>query len=515
MYSQRFGIVPREFKGPTPKVVLLRAKPPQGVGVKAQEERILHSHEKHLAILKSIKESEWHRLKAEWDQHNDRKFLDNLVQAKIKDAMQGFIINTEERRNKLRCLLASEENEYFAEMQLKEETTEMKRERMKEKTRMLKEQREKEKELFVTEKLDQQFREGCEELRLELSNIHQKKVCEERRAQVAFNEERRQQKLAEEQMFARLWEQDRAAKEQREARDAQRRREAVEETRLRLVAQIAAAHARRLEALRLKEEEGRLLENDTAQIKLENEQERLKKQKAKQDIRTCLQSALHEKMEHMQQEHREEQDLNMKLVQRALHDLEAEAEKKKQKREDMRREQKIYTEYIAQRRKEEKVQENELDRVLEKEKQKKSAEKDEQLKLEKEARKKLVDEVMCTRKLQVQEKLQRKAKEEEERVMEEQRINEGLKELNREDRENFTRRRCLAQEYREQLQMQLAFQRQAKEVEREELRREFEAGVAANKACQDRIQELLTNHTVLARNVHPMRKECTTRLLPP
>lgn len=45
-----------------------------------------------------------------------------------------------------------------------------------------------------------------------------------------------------------------------------------------------------------------------------------------------------------------------------------------------------------------------MDRIIEEEKEKKLAEKDKQLKLEKEARKQLVNEVMCTRKLQVQEK---------------------------------------------------------------------------------------------------------------
>lgn len=35
--------------------------------------------------------------------------------------------------------------------------------------------------------------------------------------------------------------------------------------------------------------------------------------------------------------------------------------------------------------------------------------------------------------------MQRKAKEQEERVMEQERINEGLKELNREEKENFAR----------------------------------------------------------------------------
>lgn len=70
----------------------------------------------------------------------------------------------------------------------------------------------------------------------------------------------------------------------------------------------------------------------------------------------------------------------------------------------MIREQKIYRQYLAQQWEEEKAQEKELDRILEEEKEKKLAEKDKELRLEKEARKQLVNEVMCTRKLQVQEK---------------------------------------------------------------------------------------------------------------
>ncbi|XP_017743816.1 PREDICTED: cilia- and flagella-associated protein 53, partial [Rhinopithecus bieti] len=404
MYSQRFGIVQREVKGPTPKVVIVRPKPPKGQGAEHHLERIRRSHQKHNAILASIKSNERDRLKVEWDQHSDCKFLDSLVRARIKDAMQGFIINLEERRNKLRELLALEENEYFTEMQLKKETIEEKRDRMREKTKLLKEKNEKERQDFVAEKLDQQFRERCEELRVELFCIHQKKVCEERKAQIAFNEELRRQKLVEEQMFSKLWEEDRLAKEKREAQEARRQKELMENTRLGLNAQITSIKAQRQAAQLLKEEEARLVESNNAQIKHENEQDKLKKQKAKQETRTILQKALQDRIEHIQQDYREEQDLNMKLVQRALQDLQEEADKKKQKREDMIREQKIYHKYLAQRREEEEAQEKEFDRILEEDKEKKLAEKDKELRLEKEARRQLVDEVMCTRKLQVQEK---------------------------------------------------------------------------------------------------------------
>lgn len=512
MYSQRFGTVPREFKGPTPKAVIIRAKHPKAHRAEQHLKRIQRSYHKYHTTLASIKSNEQDRLRSDWLEHNDRKYFDSLVRARTRDAMQGFILNTEERRNRLRELLASEENEYFTEMQSKGETIEEKKDKMRERTKFLREKKEKERQDFVAEKLEQQFRERCEELRSKLVSVHELKVGEERKAQVAFNEELKRQKLVEEQLYARLWEEDRLAKEKREAYEERRQKALVENTRLGLDAQVTSNLAQRQAEQRMKEEEARLLEKNNAQVKLEKEQEKLRKQKSKRETRNSLQKAVQEKLESLQQEHREEQDLNMKLVGRALQDLQEEADKKKQKREDMEREQKIYNDYLKQRRMEEKAQEKELDRILEDIKAKKQAQKDQELALEKEARKRLQNEVMCTRKLQVQEKLQRKLKEQEELAIEQERINEGLKELNCEERESFARRCGLAKEYRNQLRMQIAYQQQALEAEKEEKRQEFEAGMAANKACLDRIQEILSEHHALSQSVHPMRRACPDKL---
>ncbi|XP_052057406.1 cilia- and flagella-associated protein 53 [Apodemus sylvaticus] len=506
MYSQRFGTVPREFKGPTPKAVIIRAKPPKAQRAEQHLKRIQRSYHKYHTTLASIKSNEQDRLRCDWIQHSDRKSFDSVVQARVKDAMQGFVINTEERRNKLRELLASEENEYFSEMQLKGETIEEKKDKMRERTKLLREKKEKERQEFVAEKLDQQFRERCEELRTKLASVHEKKVVEERNAQIEFNKELKRQKLVEEQLFARLWEEDRLAKERREAQEEKRQRELVQNTRLGLDAQVTSMQAQREAARRAKEEEARLLEQNKAQIKREDEQAKLQKQKRRQETRNSLKKAVQEKMDSMQQEYREDLDLNMKLVGRALQDLQDEADKKKQKREDMGREQKIYNDYLVQRHKEDKAQEKELDRLLEDIKAKMLAEKDRELALEREARKQLLDEVMCTRKLQVQEKMQRKLKEQEELALHEQRINESLKVLHQEDMEDFARRCALAEEYRNQLQMQIAHQQQAREAEKEEKRQEFEAGLAANKVCFEKIQKMLSEQQALSQNIHPMRR---------
>ena len=98
------------------------------------------------------------------------------------------------------------------------------------------------------------FRERCQELRAELFCIHQKAVCEERKAQIAFNEELKRQKVVEEQMFSKLWEEDRLAKERREAKEERRQKELVENTRLGLNAQVTSIQAQRQAAQRLREE---------------------------------------------------------------------------------------------------------------------------------------------------------------------------------------------------------------------------------------------------------------------
>ena len=92
-----------------------------------------------------------------------------------------------------------------------------------------------------------------------MASAHEKKVVEERNAQVEVNKELKRQKLVEEQLFARLWEEDRLAKERREAQEEKRQRDLVQNTRLGLDAQVTSIQAQRQAARRMKEEEALLL----------------------------------------------------------------------------------------------------------------------------------------------------------------------------------------------------------------------------------------------------------------
>ena len=102
-------------------------------------------------------------------------------------------------------------------------------------------------------------REECEELRSTLTRRHMDEVCLERSDQLRIKAEIDEQHHADEKMYADLWHQDMLAKAAREEREAQARHTRNRETLDTLQKQKAALEAKRLEAKRLKEEEGRLL----------------------------------------------------------------------------------------------------------------------------------------------------------------------------------------------------------------------------------------------------------------
>ncbi|XP_020827963.1 cilia- and flagella-associated protein 53 [Phascolarctos cinereus] len=496
-------VLQREVKGATPGVVALRAKPPKEQHAEKHLRKIRQNAFKKDAIEASIKENERFHLGVQWDMHIDRSFMNKLVQRKVEDAMQGFLINTEERRKRLRELLEAEENQYLTEIEAKENTAKIRQDEMREKVRVLREAREKERQDFVAKKRDQQFREHCDDLRNHLVQVHEKKVCEERAAQVAFNEELRKQKMIEEKLFIELWEHDRLAKEKRAADEAAEKAKRDEQTLLCLNAQMATLNAQKQEAKRLKEEEGLLVEKRTAQLKRDKEKERLEKQQKMHQTRDNLEKALQDRNDRLAQERAKELYLENKLLEIARQETRDENEELRQKKEDTEREVKLYQAYLNQCWEAERLHEDEADRIIAAESAKIKAKKDAQLMLEKDARKRLMDDVLATRQLQVIEKMEREAKE---KVLDQELIMKGLEELNCEDAENYARKCRETLEYRKQLQAQIEHQHQIREAEKEAEKKEYEAGLMAKKELNERIQEVLAKYEADQEYIHPFRR---------
>ncbi|EMP40114.1 Coiled-coil domain-containing protein 11, partial [Chelonia mydas] len=248
-------------------------------------------------------------------------------------------------------------------------------------------------------------------------------------------------------------------------------------------------------------------EEERKLFKLENERiqmEKLQKQKEQRDV---LINSARAKMKRLNREKQEELALDMKILERVFHESQEDTEGIKQRKQELLKEQQMYREYLAQQLEEEKRREKEMDKLLEEEMEKSWAKKAEQMRLEKEARKRLMKDVLDTRRLQIEEKLERNAKHQEELAQDKELLVEAIKELNSIEEEKYLRRMQEAKEYREQLQAQITYQQQAHIAEEEEKQREYESGLVAERVYQEKMKDILSRPYMKLSEIHPLRRK--------
>ncbi|GLD56863.1 deoxyribonuclease-2-beta-like protein, partial [Lates japonicus] len=248
----------REFTGPTPHSVAVRAKLPSS---RPADHLILERQRQDAArdqVLEFTRYQQTCDVKNSWLKSSDRHFLRGTVQREIRAAMKRHESDIEERRHRLRELLEAEEQQLLQEVEEKKETTVERQAKMREKAKVLRERRESERQQLVSDKLDQLFREQCDELRTIQTRRREQQVCAEREAQVRSGQEERRRRQEEEKLFEELWEADRRAKEERERRRVQTQQQRNMEQLDVLKTQMEAAEQQRQKEKELREEEARL-----------------------------------------------------------------------------------------------------------------------------------------------------------------------------------------------------------------------------------------------------------------
>ncbi|XP_044287478.1 cilia- and flagella-associated protein 53 [Varanus komodoensis] len=438
---------------------------------------------------------------------NQQKLFHRCVQKRVDTEMQAYLAGQEERRERLRDLLEAEEKAYFAEMESQEETMEDRRITMRARVKQLREQREEARRKLVAEKREQQFRESCEEARTQWSKKHLLEVCEDRLAQLALKEDLKKQKAEEEATFAALWEEDRLAKEKRTAEEARRRSSRDENMINMLNAQRAVAEAQKEEARRLKEEEAKLMEEERQLFKLEEERAEIERRRKLRECRESLLDSIKEKNRRLQEAKQDELALDMKILDRALQEAMEDTEGQKQRKKELLKEQQIYQAYLAQQMEEDKRLEKEMDKLRAEEAAKMWAKRAAKEKALKEARDRLLTEVLDTRRLQIEEKLQRNAHEQEALLRDKELLKEATLEYNRLEEEKYTRRLVELKEYREVLSAQIDHLKQAREAAKEEERRDYELALEAERLYQQKMADILSRPYMRLKDLHPLRRQ--------
>ncbi|KAF4044240.1 Trichohyalin-plectin-homology domain-containing protein [Phytophthora infestans] len=178
--------------------------------------------EDHLANLTtSVKDVSRLNARAEWedtlhDKGEKKQVLRAVTQLKNQHESQ-----LHSRRLRLAELYNREMEEWRDECLANVETPEDRKQNMIQRALALKERREKERLAIVEQKRMQQYRESCDDIRVEDSNKVQQIVLNDRDKQLEEKTRAAEQEREFELRMAQLWEEDRLKKEERDRRDAE------------------------------------------------------------------------------------------------------------------------------------------------------------------------------------------------------------------------------------------------------------------------------------------------------
>lgn len=493
----------REFTGPTPHSVAIKAKP---TSKRPVEHLILETRRKDELREQAIAETKYQKqcdLKSEWEKATDKRIKSNTISRRVEKLMQRGTFSLEDRRERLKEMLLAEEQQYIEEMEAKEETTLERQAKMRERAKFLKEKREQERLKLVQEKLDQRWRDNCEELRSTLSQRHQDEVFTERHEQLQMKEEQKKKDAEVDSFYADLWGKDIQIKSMKEEQTAREQIERNLETLKVLQVQVAASEKQREDEKKLKEMEAEWLKEE-ARLRNEEEKwlqgEKLRKQKAAKRSREV---SIRLKKEKEAKEKQEELAMDMKILEKLLDDTRNEVKEETQRKREMREENLRFMQYCAMNRKEEEEREKELERLVNDEVEKKWAQTIKQYQFERDARKKLLANVMKTREQQIDERNRLAEEEQEAERKEREALLSAIEEHKRLEAENQERIKNRNVSFQRDLDMQMDYQRRVKAKEMEEEEREFRMGQEAEAEYQRKLKEALERPTI--DKVHPMR----------
>lgn len=504
--SHRHRTQCREITGPTPHSVAVRAK---NASSRPTDYLILERRKQEAArneVMDFTRDQSSCDVKLQWERNTQRRMVSATIDRRLQEAMEQYQMTIDERRERLRELLESEEQDLLNEIETRKETVVERQAKMRERAKTLREKRESEREKVVANKLDQLFREQSEELRSVEMQRRQDEVCTERAAQICTRREAQQMQQDEDRLFDKLWESDRLAKEERENQELQRQRHNNLQQVAFLQAQMETAEQQRIRAKQLKEEEAELLRDQREMLRLEEDREHRQKLLDQAKRKKQLDHSLRLKMKRLAREQQEELALDMSILEQLLTEEKDEKQEEVLKKLERGEEQRRYRQYLKEQLEEQKRQEVEMEHLIESELQQAWARREKQWRLEKTARDRLMKDVMDTRRLQIQEKLNKNMQKQAELVKEREELDQIIEENKLLDEEEKTRLREASQEYQADLLAQMLHRQRLREAEQAEKDLEYQKGLMYQEQYNKKIQDILSRPVSNTTAVHPFRR---------
>jgi len=458
----------REVAGPGVGAVAIIARPPPTVPIdflimqRRQQEDTLRSRAQAAEELRVFD------IKCKWEQTTDGKIKATSIKRRVDELLQERKFRLRERQLKLRAQLEEEEKRYIEEIAMLVETPLEREAKMRDRLRQLKDARETERAEIAGEKLEKHFLSNCEQLRTLRSKQETHIINTHRSEQLRVKQTLQEREKETEKLYAELWDQDRQAKDKRAAdEEALRRARNMEQSAV-LSKQMAAIEENRLWQARLREEEEKArLEEASALADAERRDQQIFAENRRKQINQmarfnrALQREQQKRME-------EEQALDQRVVLAALQAHEQEQSEHLQKKDKWANEARSYLKYLADQRAAQAQLQVELDRLLDGEAEKMWKRRTDQWDAERDARAALMAEVLETRKLQVQAKLDALRWEQDQAADEAAELNANVEAFHREEAEKSQRAQTLRVQHAKGLELQIVANAEQRAQQRRE-----------------------------------------------
>ncbi|TPX72621.1 hypothetical protein SpCBS45565_g00287 [Spizellomyces sp. 'palustris'] len=440
-------------------------------------------------------------LQSHFEESTNAAIMRNRIVRRFEELKSQENGKLEQRRERLRQLLANDEERYQKELASTVVTGESRVEAMRARMNELKAKREKERQKIVEEKLLQRWRNECDELRSIESHLLEKEVASARAEQLIEVQEKRALAQQEKKYYDDLWEQDRLKKIEREEADRLRRRAMNEAMTATLQEQLRLLKEHAQEEQRLKQEEGVLMRQEHELRLLEEERARLRKIQDQRQVRLELDAFNKLKVQQRQREVQDALDLDMKIVSAFFRIDEQEKESRNRRKEEMRKEMLLYMEHLREQQRIEKEREREVDRMYAEEAEKLWQARAEKWSKEQGARDRLMQEVLSGRQEQLQNALNHNRVRQEEARMEKHLLEQQIAQARAQEEAERERHGRNAQEYKGALLQQMTVAQERKKAEKEQAARES----AAEKEAEELYKDLLRQETDRAHQLPRVR----------
>jgi len=304
---------------------------------------------------------------AKWEQSSSKLMSNKQNEREQKELAKQKKLDLEIRRSKLRQLLNADALRYKQEIDSKLETPQQRRERLERKAKELRARRIARREEFVAAQRLKQFRDQCDELRL--NNGHNLTMeCDRiRKQQMKEKELAKQYEQGLHVKHLSVWQQELQKKTDRERREAEYKQRLNADTAAQIKAQMAEMeNERQREKLRKAQE----VKQRVASLKAAKEEAQLKA-RLKDQEKVANRADIRSEYEAFQQQKRDEElaekRLDREFVQRVLSEEKADDAAKAEKHLGDREDIQAYLKYLEALKLKEKAHEQHLDALRQKE----------------------------------------------------------------------------------------------------------------------------------------------------